>query len=80
MVCFAFVACLDPAKSRGIVTAISRNSGFLFSKGKHCLEFREIAAAITRLCAGSKHATKAKQTIYQKLQNLADSAKKELAC
>ena len=29
MVCFAIVACLDPALRRRIVAAISRNSGFL---------------------------------------------------
>jgi hypothetical protein len=58
---FAIVACLDPAQSRLIVAAISSNSGVLFSFGKHCLEFREIAAAISRLCAGSRHATIAKK-------------------
>ena len=63
MVCFAIVACLDPAHSKKTVAIISPNSGVFFSFGKHCPKFGEITATVFLLCAGSRHATIAKQTI-----------------
>ena len=70
MVCFAIVACLDPAQSWLTEAAISWNSGFLFSFGKDCPEFRKIAAAVSQLCAGSRHATIAKQAICKNFRML----------
>ena len=81
MVFFAIVACLDLAQSQLIAGANSSNSGFLFSFGKHCLEFREIAAAINRLCAGSRHATIAKKkTILKTSESCAFSKKRLMRC
>ena len=57
MVCFGIIACLDPAHSRKTVAAISRNSGFFFSFGKHYPKFGGITATVFLLCAGSRHAT-----------------------
>ena len=65
MVCFAIVACLDPAQSRVILAAISRNSRQCLPKLNKNPELLEIAVAISRLCAGSRHATIAKQTILK---------------
>ena len=61
MVCYAIVACLrfsaTKADSSGNFTEF-RVFGFSF--GKHCPEFREIAATIRLRSAGSRHATIAK--------------------
>ena len=65
MVFFAIVACPDPAQRPLIAEAKSRNSAFLFSFGRNCPEFRDFAAAVSRLSAGSRHATIAKKTIFK---------------
>ena len=65
MVCFAIVARLDPAQSRGRVAVISQNSADLLRICKQFTEFWEIIATPRLLCAGSRRVTIAKQTIFQ---------------
>ena len=77
MVCFATVACLDPTQSRLRVAVISYNSADLLSFSKQFTESYEITVTLSLLCAGSRRATITKQTIFNKLQNLADSIKKK---
>ena len=80
MVCFAIVACPDPALCPLTAEAKSQNSAFLFSFGRNCPEFRDFAAAVSQGSVGFRHATIAQRTILKKLQNLANSTKKELTC
>ena len=65
MVCNAIVACLDPAQSMLIVALISRFSGNLVNDALKKSEKCEIDATFSILCAGSKHATIALQTILK---------------
>ena len=66
MVCFAIIVCLDAARRSWIVAAFSHGiQGFWFSFGKHCSEFREIAATIRLRSAGSRHSIIAKHTILE---------------
>ena len=63
MVCFAIVACPDPALRPLIAEAKSRNSRQFLPKLNKSAEFREFASAISGRSVGSGHATIAKHTI-----------------
>ena len=65
MVCFAIVACPDPALRPLIAEAKSRNSGQFLPKLNKNAEFRDFASAINGRSAGSGHAIIAKHTILE---------------
>ena len=70
MVCFAIAACLEPTQNKLLVSAILQSSGQYLLKLDKNPEFRENAAAKRLLCAGSRHATIAKQTILKNFRIL----------
>ena len=65
MVCFAIVACPDPALRPLTAAAKSRNSGQFLPKLNKNAEFRDFASAISGRSEGSGHATIAKHTIFK---------------
>ena len=65
MVCFAIVACPDPALRPLTAAAKSRNSGQFLTKLNKNAEFRDFASAISGRSARSGHARIAKHTILK---------------
>ena len=69
MICFAIVACPDPALCQLTAAAKSRNSGQFLPKLNKNAEFRDFASAVSGRSAESGHATITKKTILKTLES-----------